>query len=153
MVIWHFQNDRLIIDDVNQITTNRRRTYLVKSPSGLFWVVLSKLKNKRIRISVFMVENRQSGTKPSPDPPAMAYRITREVTNGQSRTLARMQFVIWSSALLRNSVDGVQAFDANSIDLVLQQAKQVQVEWFRWMRRRAAVVGSATTTRYLHQSM
>lgn len=145
-----FQNNRLLVNDVNEITTDRRRTYLVRSPSGLFWVVLSRLTLNRIRTSVFMVEERQPGVAPSPDPPPMAYRITRAATDGRSRTLVRTQFINWSSVLLRNGgVVGSHLFDTNSLSIRLQQAKQVHVEWFsvnRRKRRFTAVTESAATT-------
>lgn len=147
MVIWLFQNNRLIVDKANEIITNRRRTYLVRSPSGLFWVILSRLSLNRIRISVFMVEEREPGKTPSLDPPAMAYRITRAALNGRFRSV-KTQFINWSSVLLCKSGDDVHAFDSNTLNIRLQQIRRIQVEWFSWNRS----TNSQSSNRYIQSA-
>lgn len=134
------------MDNINEITSNRRLTYLVRSPSGLFWVVLSRIARSRIRTGVFMVNINQSpgttetenttnaenvettgsGTEKTSQ---FGYRVTLSDTNKKSRTRCRTKWVGLSSSLnedLRGGIGGT----INSYTVIRYRSGPVEFNWF-----------------------
>lgn len=127
------------------ITSNRRRTYLVRSPDGMFWVLLSRETRSRIRTGVFAVASRTDGVRSLPDvaaaaamvtettaaaavrnQPAMTYRVTWSDSEGRSRTRSRFRRVD-SSASLGDDVRGVVS---GSYTMIRSRTGRVDIDWF-----------------------
>ncbi|KAL5238556.1 hypothetical protein ACI65C_005966 [Semiaphis heraclei] len=103
-----FQGNRLKVTDIQEILKNRRRTYLVQSTYGMFWVLLSRKTQSRIQTGLFMVENtqptlsRQSTPNPNrtnPLEPDIVYRVTWFDCDGRSSARSKTNTVKWSTVL------------------------------------------------------
>lgn len=135
------QLNRLTVNDLNKVRHNLRRTYLVRAPDGLFWIVLSRVARGRVRAGVFVVERRQpSGrradgqSQQSPaTTPGLAYRVT--TATGKAKSRGRPRRIGSSSSLSDdNRGDGGKgggggcASDAYAI--IRSRERSVEFHWW-----------------------
>lgn len=126
------------MNDLGVITRNRRRTYLVRSPNGLFWAVLIRLTRGRIRTGVFIVEKRSAAAHAQLQqyraPPTVAYRITLLDTDGQIKSRSRPRWLGWSSALQQATGNRGDGFDtADTYTVVRSKFGRMEFHW--WLDR------------------
>jgi hypothetical protein len=115
----------LIINDAKDVILNRRRSYLVETPYGLFWVKLSVEQRYRIRTSVFMVYDQQDsedfyiGNGPS----GMVFRVSWSDEEGKCRTRSRVRRIIWSPSPLYENIN-------ETYTKVRCKKGSLQIDWY-----------------------
>lgn len=120
-----FQNNNLVINDAKDILFNRRRTYLVKTPHGLFWVFLTVETRSRIRTSVVMVpDDEQSEVlEPSTGPCGMVFRVLHGDDDGKYKNKSRIRRITWSSSPKYDKV-------TETYTMVRCRAGKLQISWY-----------------------
>lgn len=109
------QENYLVVNDLqNTVTRNRRRTYLVRAPHGLLWIVLTRVTRGRARAGVFVVEQPRSGQRASDGEQqdraqsSLTYRVTTVSNSAKTRSRAKR---IGLSSSLTNDDRGVGGKD------------------------------------------
>ncbi|VVC38335.1 TRAF-like,Zinc finger, RING-type,Zinc finger, RING/FYVE/PHD-type,Seven-in-absentia protein, TRAF-like [Cinara cedri] len=120
----------LIVEDVNNIAQNRRRTYLVRAPHGVFWVLLSRASRNRIHTAVAVVIRNKLPTEANCGQPLdIRYRIMWVDANGYTRGRNRLQTVNrWVTGPQYRDSNGVVKLDIHSI--VRSQSGRIKIGWF-----------------------
>ncbi|XP_026807561.1 E3 ubiquitin-protein ligase SINA-like 10, partial [Rhopalosiphum maidis] len=124
--------NQLNVTDVQDITTNRRRTYLVQSTYGMIWVMLSRVARSRIQTALFLVNDHWDGHMPNknhgePTPTDIVYRVTWFDANDRSRTKSRTKRVHWSTSLKPE----FQLLLSNSYTTFRFKTGRMEINWFQ----------------------
>ncbi|VVC42681.1 Hypothetical protein CINCED_3A023506 [Cinara cedri] len=133
------QKNSLSVDNTNLIATKQRRTYLVRSPAGMFWVVLTRVRRGYVRTGVFVVEN----SKPSTADPAGSqtfgsaaasthkyrYRVKSIDPERRPRTRVVIKWVGQSSTLSEDLRGGKRGA-AEAYAVIKSTTGGMQFSWF-----------------------
>lgn len=89
------------MNDVEMVTFGRRRTYLIQSPVGFLWVMLTRQGLSEIRTAVFVVRpTNRTRSFPTPRPTNVAYRVSWvDSLFKTKKDRSRTQLTAWSSSL------------------------------------------------------
>ncbi|XP_025196612.1 uncharacterized protein LOC112595576 [Melanaphis sacchari] len=126
--------NRLNVTNVNDITTNRRRTYLVRSTYGMMWVLLSRISRSRIQTALFLVKNQpleSDNNHVNLLPTNIVYRVTWFDANDRSRTRSRTKGVNWSTSLKPDS----QNLSPNAYTTSRSRFGRMEINWYRILCR------------------
>lgn len=137
------QQNRLTVNDLNAVKHNLRRTYLVRAPHGLFWIVLSRVARGRVRAGVFVVERRpppggraDGESQQSRAPPGLTYRVTTVTdATGIAKSRSRPRRIGSSSSLTGdNRGDGGKGGGGCANDTyAIIRSREGTVEFHWWL--------------------
>ncbi|VVC38531.1 TRAF-like,Zinc finger, RING-type,Zinc finger, RING/FYVE/PHD-type,Zinc finger, SIAH-type,Seven-in- [Cinara cedri] len=136
----------LSVDNIKLIESNRRRTLLVLSSVGMFWVVLSRKSRFQLLAGMFIVENSrppETVTEPNmafteePETPGPVTESTQTYSyqlrwfdeKGRSRFRSKMTWV-GSSSLLSEEIRGGNRDASDSYTLIKSRSGSVEFRWF-----------------------
>lgn len=143
-VLSPLQHNHLVVGDVNTVARNRRRTHLVRTSHGLFWIVLTRVSRGRIRAGVFAVEQRATGGAQHQNrvpSPSLAYRVTTVSAEGQARSRSRIRRVAWTSSLKDDDRGDGGGLD-DTYTAIRSRGGSVEFSWwFEPSRRNATTTG------------
>lgn len=129
------QLNRLWVQDANSITSYRRRSYLVDSPSGLFWVLLFKETRDRLRVGVFYVRDDSDVRSSMPsDSRNRMYRVLWSDAGGSRYRTRSRTAVVGCSTSLNAWANGVFGGRAHSYAMIRRNTGRLEIYWFE--RRR-----------------
>lgn len=123
--------------NANQIPAKRRQTYLVRSPTGMFWVVLTRTSRSYLRTGVFMVENNKPSEMANTAPiPTFGYRVKLVDLEGKIRPCRRVKWVGLSSLLGEDIRGGNRGTDEtrHNYSTVKCVSGNLELSWFRYPR-------------------
>ncbi|XP_060858450.1 E3 ubiquitin-protein ligase Siah2-like [Metopolophium dirhodum] len=124
----------LNVTDLQTITRNQRRTYLVRSAYGMMWVLVSRQTRSRIQTGLFMVKSPQDSIsnldqyRANPRPPELLYRVTWFDGNDRTRTKSRTKQVFWSTVLKEGCHTAVFP---NAYSMFRSRSGRMEISWFR----------------------
>uniref|UniRef100_A0A2S2PUF7 E3 ubiquitin-protein ligase n=1 Tax=Schizaphis graminum TaxID=13262 RepID=A0A2S2PUF7_SCHGA len=121
--------NQLNVTDAQDITTNRRRIYLIQSTCGMIWVILSRIARSRIQTALFLVNNHLDGYNNHVKlmPTDIVYRVTWFNANERSRTKSRTKRVYWSTSLKPE----FQLLLSDSYPTFRFKTGRMEINWFQ----------------------